>query len=301
MKLVAYCRVSSVGQEDNTSLQYQEDKLRAYCALHDHELVKVFIEAKSGKDTNRKQYQAMLDMLPLVDGILVFKLDRLTRNVKDLLVLLDDVLKPQGKELLSFSEKLDTSDPRGRFFLQMIGSMAEMERSLIAERCAAGRAAAKAQGKHIGGGELRYGYYYDKKSGKVVEHKEEQKVIAQMRHWYEVEGWYCREIAEELNRLRVPTKLNRGSLWTASKVSRIFNKLGDKKPVRMGAMVAVKKERQGLDKVSPEVKTTISELSQQGMTQRQIADELNRLGLVSVKGGKFDQGLVSRVRFICGV
>ena len=92
MKLVAYCRVSSLSQEDNGSLQHQEAGIRRYCDYHKHELVEVLHESKTGKNTDRKQFQKMLDLLPEVDGVIAFKIDRISRSVKDLLVLVEDVL-----------------------------------------------------------------------------------------------------------------------------------------------------------------------------------------------------------------
>ena len=301
MKLVAYCRVSSVGQEDNTSLQHQEERIRAYCLAFGHELVAVLKEAKSGKDTARKEYQKMLDMLPEVDGVITMKLDRLTRSVKDLLALVDDVLKPANKALIVTEMQIDTSSPQGKMFLTVMGAMSEMERSLIAERCNAGRAAKKASGEHYGGGETRYGWKYDRDAKRMVKHDQEQEAIALMVKLYEVDGWLLREIADELNRLGIKTKNGQGTLWKATKISQIFKRLGKDKPVRKGALVAVNKERQYLGNISLDVKDKLTELVGAGYTQRAIAAEMNRLGLKSIKGGKFDQGLVSRVMQIVGI
>lgn len=298
MKLIGYCRVSSRSQEDNTSLDSQEDEIRAFAAYKKHELVEVLREAKSGADTNRRKYQKMLDLLSQADGLVVTKLDRLGRSVIDLLELVEKVLKPQGKALIILSLDVDTSTPQGTMILTMLAAMAEMERSLIKERCASGRAATKAAGKHYGGGELKYGWDYDKENKKMVKKPSEQKQIARMVEWCSVEGLSCQQIADRLNEEQVPTKL--GSVWTGSKVSRLFKKLGKDKPIKLGAMAAVKRERQSLIKVSDEVKTTITELAQQGLPQWRIAEELNKLGLKSIKGGKFDQGLVCRVRQIVG-
>lgn len=306
MKLVGYCRVSSVSQEDNTSLDYQEDRIRRKCIGDDHDLVQVFKEVKSGKDTDRKQYQQMLDMLPLVDGIIVTKIDRLGRSALDLLKLVDEVLEPAGKHLIVVEQKIDTSDPMGKMLLTMMGAMAEMERNLINERTSAGRARKKAAGGYIGGGTRRYGYRFDPKAKAIVEHKEEQKIIAMMVKLYEVDGLLYKDIANELNRLEIPTKL--GSTWTWSKVGAIFRAMGKDKPIRQKAKnIArrlpedVKRPKSNLLFVSDVVKTKIVELRGQGFTQKQIAVELNAMGLTSTKGGKFDQALVSRIAILVGL
>jgi Enterobacteriaceae phage serine recombinase len=79
----------------------------------------------------------------------VWKLDRLGRSLRDLIGLLDD-LKARGVAFRSLTEAIDTATPTGRAIWQMVGILAELERSLIQERTKAGRAAAKARGVRMG-------------------------------------------------------------------------------------------------------------------------------------------------------
>jgi DNA invertase Pin-like site-specific DNA recombinase len=83
------------------------------------------------------------------DTLVVWKLDRLGRSLGDLITLLDD-LKGRGVAFRSLTEAIDTETPTGRAMWQMVGILAELEKSLIQERTQAGRAAAKARGVKMG-------------------------------------------------------------------------------------------------------------------------------------------------------
>lgn len=298
MKLVAYCRVSSLSQEDNGSLQHQEAEIRRYCDYHKHELVEVLHESKTGKNTQRKQYQKMLDLLPEVDGVIAYKIDRISRSVRDLLDLVEDVLKPSGKALVLVDLEIDTTKPQGMFFLTVMGAMAEMERHTIRERCASGLAIAKAEGRHTGGGENRYGYRYDPVAKRVVECQKEQKVIALMVNWYGVEGLLLDQIAARLNEQGILTK--HGSKWNKTKLSAVFMKLAVK-PKRAGIKPkkvmpdGFKPRKHGFIFIDPLVKSRIYELRMQGLTMEKVAIALNDEGYRSHKGGLFYGSTVCRI------
>lgn len=298
MKLVAYCRVSSLSQEDNGSLQHQEAEIRRYCDYHKHELVEVLHESKTGKNTDRKQYQKMLDLLPEVDGVIAFKIDRISRSVLDLLMLVEDELKPRGKALVLVDLEIDTTKPQGMFFLTVMGAMAEMERHTIRERCQNGLDRAKAEGKHTGGGENKFGYRYDPVAKRVVEDAEEQKAIAMMVHWYSVEGLLLDQIAARLNDMGIPTK--QGSKWNKTKLSAVFMKL-EVKPKRAGLKPkkvmpdGFKPRKHGFKFIDPLVKSRIYELRLTGLTMEKVAIVLNAEGYRSHKGGMFYGSTICRI------
>ena len=88
--VVGYVRISSVSQIDNTSIEVQIEKIEMYCSLHNLNLVKIYKdEGISAKNTDRVEYQAMIDFLSKkesgIDGIVVYKNDRLHRSLYDLL------------------------------------------------------------------------------------------------------------------------------------------------------------------------------------------------------------------------
>ena len=103
----------------------------------------------SGATTKRPALLRCLKVLKRGDTLTVWKLDRLGRSLRDLIAMLDD-LKHRGVKFHSLTEAIDTETPTGRAMWQMIGVLAELERSLITERTKAGVAAARARGVKFG-------------------------------------------------------------------------------------------------------------------------------------------------------
>ncbi|MFN5978070.1 MAG: recombinase family protein, partial [Pseudanabaena sp.] len=133
MKLVGYVRISSESQADNTSLVEQRKKIEAYCYAFGHELIAVFEEVGSGKDAkHRPQFQKALEMVRTdADGIIAAKLDRLARNTRDVLALVEDTLQPTNKALVLLDLQVDTSTPTGRMILTVMAAVATLERDVI--------------------------------------------------------------------------------------------------------------------------------------------------------------------------
>jgi DNA invertase Pin-like site-specific DNA recombinase len=106
-------------------------------------------EGLSGATTKRPALLRCLKKLENGDTLIVWKLDRLGRSLRDLITMLDD-LKHRGVKFRSLTEAIDTETPTGRAMWQMIGVLAELERSLISERTRAGVRAAKSRGVKFG-------------------------------------------------------------------------------------------------------------------------------------------------------
>jgi len=138
---IGYARVSSVDQDFNGQI----DKLKAAGCN------KVFSEKMSGKSTNgRRALQKALDTLQPGDTLIVTKLDRLARSIRDLLNLLDEI-KAAGAHIRALDDPwLDTSSAHGELILQIMGSLYEFERKLIRSRCDEGIRRAKARGAVFG-------------------------------------------------------------------------------------------------------------------------------------------------------
>ncbi|AXE22919.1 DNA invertase [Streptomyces globosus] len=138
-QLIGYARVSTDEQES----QLQHD------ALTDAGCARIFTDKASGKNTDRPGLTAALDYLRPGDTLCVWKLDRFARSLIDLVTLVDS-LAARGvgfKVLTGALASIDPNTPDGRLMLQVVGAMAEFERSLIKERTRAGLDAARAQGR----------------------------------------------------------------------------------------------------------------------------------------------------------
>jgi DNA invertase Pin-like site-specific DNA recombinase len=136
---IGYCRIST--EDQNPDLQLTTLK-RAGCR-------KIFTDKAIGAHVKRPELAKCLKALKAGDVLVVWKLDRLGRSLHDLIGLLDD-LKTQGVAFRSVTESIDTATPTGRAIWQMVGILAELERSLIQERTKAGRVAAQARGVKMG-------------------------------------------------------------------------------------------------------------------------------------------------------
>nr|WP_263009055.1 recombinase family protein [Cronobacter sakazakii] len=137
--MIGYIRVST--NDQNTDLQ-RNALQSANCEL-------IFEDRISGKKADRPGLKKALRCLQEGDTLVVWKLDRLGRSMRHL-VMLTEELREKGINFRSLTDSIDTSTPMGRFFFHVMGALAEMERELIVERTRAGLAAAREKGR-IGG------------------------------------------------------------------------------------------------------------------------------------------------------
>lgn len=220
MKVATYIRVSSDEQrESGLSLGHQKRKLEMLAELHGWSIVEdVEDGGVSAGSLNREGLQRVLVLVRSrkIDGVLVFKLDRLTRSLRDLLSLLDE-FKRYRVRLVSTTENLDTSTAAGRFFLQMLGSIAEWERGVIGERTEAAISQLRCNGKRFSR-YAPYGWRYQK-NGSMVESPEEQKVIRLIRQLREEGLSYARIGSALSNRGHQPRN---GKQWSTTVIRRVM-------------------------------------------------------------------------------
>ncbi len=139
MARYGYARVSTDGQE----IRLQRD------ALSDARCERIFEDQGSGGNLNRPMLRRLLSLLVAGDVVVVWKMDRLSRSLRDLLGLLEEI-QDKGAAFVSLTEAIDTTTPAGRMVANMIGVFAEFERAMVSERTKAGMKAAVARGEHIG-------------------------------------------------------------------------------------------------------------------------------------------------------
>ena len=181
---VAYLRVSTDKQVDRgVSLEAQREKLEAYATLYDLELVATEVDAGvSAKTLERPALQSALRRLENGEArvLVVMKLDRLTRSVRDLGVLVETYFAKGKWELMSVSENINTQSAAGRLVLNVLGSVSQWEREAIGERASVALQHKANKGEYAGG-EVSFGYKLGPDGVNVVSHEDEQRVLERMR------------------------------------------------------------------------------------------------------------------------
>lgn len=137
--LIGYARVSTQEQETKAQITALQ---KSGCEL-------IFQEKASGGRWNRPELHKLIGQLRNGDIVVVWKLDRLSRSLKDLLTLMDQI-NQAGAGFRSLTEAIDTTTPAGRMMMQIVGSFAEFEREMLRERTQSGLNAARKQGR-VGG------------------------------------------------------------------------------------------------------------------------------------------------------
>lgn len=150
MKVAIYARVSTANGGQDPTMQIHE--LREFAERRSWIVSGEYIDAgvSGAKDSRPELNRLMTDAhLRRFDAVVVWKFDRFARSVSHLLRALE-TFEALGIEFVSLSEQIDTSTPMGKMVFTILGSVAEMERSMIAERVRAGMRNARLKGKHIG-------------------------------------------------------------------------------------------------------------------------------------------------------
>jgi DNA invertase Pin-like site-specific DNA recombinase len=149
VRAAIYARVSTSGQGQSPDMQVRE--LREYCVRRGLEISEyVDVGISGAKDSRPQLNQLMADAKKRrLDAVVVWRFDRFARSVSHLLRALEE-FRSLGIEFVSLSEQVDTSTPTGKMIFTVLGAVAELERSLIAERVRAGLRNARAKGRRLG-------------------------------------------------------------------------------------------------------------------------------------------------------
>ncbi len=215
-----YVRVSTGYQVDKDSLPFQKQELRNYCrhVLHIEEnRLEVFEDAgKSGKNTKRPAFERMMTKVKagLVSHVIVYKIDRISRNLVDFSLMYDD-FKYNRVTFISLNEQFDTSSAIGEAVLKIILVFAELERKLTSERVKDIMIGRANEGKW-NGARVPYGWDWDSVACRPV-HSEKEAPFARAMYEMYLEVQSTGKIRDYNNAHGVPTK--RGGEWTSKTVS----------------------------------------------------------------------------------
>src|SRR3954462_12269470 len=158
-KAIGYVRVSTDKQaEKGVSLEAQAEKIRAMAVVHGAELIDVIVDAgESAKSIDRPGMQRLLHLVDTgkVQTVIIAKLDRLTRSVKDLAELLER-FQHKGVSLVSVAESLDTGSAAGRLVINIMTAVSQWEREAIGERTKDAMSHKRSNGQCVGN--IAYGF-----------------------------------------------------------------------------------------------------------------------------------------------
>ena len=218
VRAAIYTRVSTEDQaKEGFSLDAQLDKLRSYCKARDWIIGGEYVDdGYSGRNVKRPAYTRMMEEMDKWDMLLVIKMDRIHRNSKNFMTMME-YLKQEGKEFVSMTESLDTSTAMGRFVMDIIQRIAQLESEQIGERVYIGMEQKARTNGGVLGFNIPYGYFYS--DGFLHINRDEAKVIKNIYTWYKNDR-SMGEIVKMLNDAKVPTK--KGGVWAKKTVSTIL-------------------------------------------------------------------------------
>lgn len=217
-KAALYTRVSTEDQaKEGFSLDAQLEKLNAYCTARGWDVADIYVDdGYSGRNIRRPAYTRLIEEMDAWDTLLVIKMDRIHRNSKNFMIMMEK-LKEQEKEFVSMTESLDTSTAMGRFVMDIIQRIAQLESEQIGERVYDGME----QKARTNGGSLGFNipYGYDYKNKTLVINSKEKEYVKTIFDLY-LQGWGMKKIADYLNDHNIPTKQKKS--WAGQTVSRIL-------------------------------------------------------------------------------
>lgn len=215
-KIFGYVRVSSQDQaKSGLSINNQIEKIKQYAKLHDLKIDDIIIDkAESAKNLKRSGIQKILDNVKSndVESIIIYKLDRLTRSLKDLNELIE-LFNKKSVNLCSIKDNLDTKSANGRMVINLLGTISQWEREVIGERTSEALQEKKRQNKRYG--TIPYGKMLAADGVSLIKDEQELKVI-DMISLFKNKGYSLALIANELNvkgfLTRKSTKFNKSNV-----------------------------------------------------------------------------------------
>ncbi|OHR48309.1 hypothetical protein HMPREF2941_11260 [Staphylococcus sp. HMSC061F01] len=203
-----YVRTSSIKQIDNNSIPAQLAEIEKYCKLNDYEMLPPYIDnGISGAEMeNRPGLQQMLNDLKnnKLDKIVVWKLTRLGRSMKDILQIIEECEK-NNVSFYSVSEHLGIDTDMNKLMLNIMGSLGEYERTILKDNIRIGASNKASEGKSVGG---QPPYGYDRIDGLLIVNQHESRIVKEIYQMYS-QGMNFTAIAKVLNDRHEVTKLGK--------------------------------------------------------------------------------------------
>ena len=221
-RVIAYCRTSTENQKEEKTIQLQVESLKAYAQKHDYDIVEWFEDdGVSGGLEHRPALARLMKCLETnldIEGVLIYKLDRLARDLYIQEGLIKEFTKFKKEVISTLEPDLASNDPFRKAFRQMLGVFAEFEKAMITLRMKNGRNSAVAKGRWHGGS--IYGYDHGK-NGELLINQSEAKTVRKMYHMKRYQKLSPKKIAEWLNDEKVPTK-RKTTKWHSLTVRKIL-------------------------------------------------------------------------------
>ncbi len=282
---IGYVRVSTQEQAtEGVSLDAQRDKLRAYCKDLAIKLIDIKAdEGISGSTLERPGLQAALQMLRRgrANTLIVAKLDRLSRSLRDVCVLVDELFSDERYHLLSLCGMVNTHSAAGRMVLMNLANYNQFEREMISERTRDALQHMKAHGVRLGpapyGCELSH-EVDDKGRRLLVPLAHEQDVLRKIEDM-RAEGLKMREIARRLNEANIPARRN--GIWRVPRISVVLQRSGKhavRPTQRSRPRIPLHYDREAAT-------ARAKELRAQGLSLNQIGLRLRKERLTPLRGG----------------
>ena len=220
MLAIGYTRVSTASQsQEGVSLDAQAQSIAAWCQAHGYSLDAVYIETGSAaRADNRPQLQSALrHACQGKAALVVYSLSRLARSTKDAL-LISEQLDNAGADLVSLSERIDSTSPMGRMVFRLLSAINEFEKDQLSERTRSAMAHLRQQNRRISA-KIPLGFDLAPDGVSLVPNSGEQALIARIAAWHR-RGWSLGKIARKLEAQAIPTKNK--ARWYRATVRRIL-------------------------------------------------------------------------------
>ncbi|MBN1389175.1 MAG: recombinase family protein [Candidatus Thermoplasmatota archaeon] len=219
-RAVLYIRVSTEDQaKEGYSLSAQEERLKAYCLAKEWNVANTYIDdGYSGRSDDRPAYRRMMADMDSWDILVVMKMDRIHRNSKNFTTMMEN-LNDNGKEFTSMQESFDTTTAMGRFVMDIIQRIAQLESEQIGERVYIGMLQKAKEGTGWLGFNIPYGFEIE--NDRIVQVPGEAAVIRLMYEKY-IAGSSLSEICDHLMNNNILTKKGLRK-WEKKTISRILS------------------------------------------------------------------------------